>query len=154
MTLCLTHSRPTSIQFLYSVLLDFIGTKYLDIALDEYVYILGSKDTISNNIFIASLKNSVVNRNPIPAVSQWWRTQPKSFSSCKSISRQPLCRWWRVPLRLTEVFSAAKTSLWVLWKANQTTSCKRSWMVLLLGSQSCYPGKRGMTLSQEMRTLS
>ncbi|KAI8149998.1 exocyst complex component Sec10-like protein [Fennellomyces sp. T-0311] len=34
---------PTSIRFLYSVLLDFIGTKYLDIALDDIIEELGSK---------------------------------------------------------------------------------------------------------------
>ncbi|KAG2221177.1 hypothetical protein INT45_007754 [Circinella minor] len=38
-----TQNLPNSILFLYSVLLDFIGTKYLDIALDDVIEELGSK---------------------------------------------------------------------------------------------------------------
>ncbi|KAJ8658818.1 hypothetical protein O0I10_005545 [Lichtheimia ornata] len=49
----LTDSQelPTSIQFLYSVLLDFIGTKYLDIALDDVIEELGSKPEPDTSCF-------------------------------------------------------------------------------------------------------
>ncbi|KAI9310283.1 exocyst complex component Sec10-like protein [Dichotomocladium elegans] len=46
-----TQELPSAIKFLYSVLLDFIGTKYLDIALDDVIEELSSKAEPDNSCF-------------------------------------------------------------------------------------------------------